>query len=142
MAIIPAGIIQTPAIGDQANAVVAGVFTAAAQKSPSFLCWGPFNLLIYGDAGPNGAWSGAVRLERSFDGGNTWIVCGIGGSGAQAVWPSAAGGAGADVSVIVAEPEKGVVYRLNCTVFTEGPINYRLSTTGLAPTALAIASVI
>lgn len=138
---IPAVVSQTPVSGDQANAVVSGSFTATGQ-SASFLCWGPFNLFIYGSSGPNGAWNGAVRLERSFDGGTTWVVCGIGGDGTQAVWPSAAGGAGTDVSVVVGEPEKGMLYRLNCTVRNSGTINYRMSATGQAALSMAVASVI
>lgn len=134
---IAANVNQAPPAGDQANAVVAGQFTAAAQQSASFLCWGYFNLLIYGSGGPNGAWSGTVRLERSFDGGTTWIVCGIGGAGVQAVYNT-----GTDVSVVVGDPERGVLYRLNCTAFVSGPINYRMSTTGPAAIAMTPASAI
>lgn len=130
---------MTPPTGDQANAVVSGQFTTAigAAKSASFQCWGGFNLCIYGSGGPNGSWSGSVQLERSFDGGTTWIVCGIGGAGAQAVWTT-----GTDVSIVVGEPEKGVLYRLNCTAISEGPINYRFSTTGMAAVSLAIGTPI
>src|SRR5437016_2675780 len=111
---IPTAASQAPPSGDQANAVLTGSFAATGQSN-SFLCWGPFNLVLYGSGGPNGNWNATVRLERSFDGGTTWIVCGIGGGGQQATWTSA--GTGADVSVIVGEPEKGVIYRLNCTAW-------------------------
>jgi hypothetical protein len=127
---------QTPVSHDQANAVVSGAFAATGQ-SASFLFWGPFNILLYGNTGPNGAWTGTVRLERTFDGGTTWIVCGIGGDGTQAIWAT-----GTDVSVVAGEPEKGVAYRLNCTALAAGPINYRLSGTGQAALTLAVASVI
>ena len=137
MGIAPADISQDPPSGDQANAVVSGSFTAADQQSAAFLVWGPFNILLYGDSGPNGAWVATVRLERTFDGGTTWIVCGIGGDGTQAVWV----GAGADISVIAAEPEKGVAYRLNCTAHTSD-VNYRMSTTGQAALSLAVAATI
>jgi hypothetical protein len=79
-----------------------------------------------------------VRLERTFDGGTTWIVCGIGGDGTQAIWT----GAGADLSVIVGEPEKGVAYRLNCTAYVSGTVNYRMSATGQAALSLAVSSSI
>jgi hypothetical protein len=36
------------------------------------------------------------------------------------------------------EPEKGVLYRLNCIAFTSGTINYRISTTGQAGTTLNV----
>lgn len=134
---IPAVVAQNPAVGDQANAVVAGAFTGTGQ-SASFTCWGPFNLVIYGLAGPNGNWNATVRLERSFDGGVTWVVCGIGGGGQQAQWNTP----NQDVSVVAAEPEKGVLYRLNCTAYTSGTINYRMSASGGASMSLNVASVI
>lgn len=137
MGIQPSNVSQAPPSGDQANAVVAGAF-AKAGVSPTFLPWGPFNLCLYGNAGPNGNWNATVRLERTFDGGTTWVVCGIGGAGMQAVWNTP----NQDVSVIVGEPEKGVGYRLNCTAFTSGPVNYRLSATGGAALSLAVASPI
>lgn len=132
---IPSNISQTPGAGDQANAVVAGRFTATGQ-SASFLCWGPFNLFIYGSSGPNGSMTASVRLERSFDGGTTWVVCGIGGSGQQAVWNTP----DSDVSLVVGEPERGMIYRLNCTSYTSGNVNYRLSATGAAALSLAVAA--
>lgn len=132
---IPASVSQTPPAGDQANAVVTGAFSATGQ-SAAFLCWGPFNLALYGSGGPNGNWDATVRLERSFDGGVTWIVCGIGGAGQQAIWNTA----NQDVSLVVGEPERGVLYRLNCTVFASGPVNYRMSTTGAAALSLAVAA--
>lgn len=123
---------QKPPTGDEANAVLTGQFTGTGQ-SAVFSVWGAFNILIYGNSGPNGAWTGTVRLERSFDGGTTWIVCGIGGDGTQAVWST-----GTDVSVVAGEPEQGVGYRLNCTVFGAGPINYRFSTSGAAALSFAV----
>jgi hypothetical protein len=77
-----------------------------------------------------GSFSGTVQLERSFDGGYTWLVCGVGGGGTQAVF-----NAGTVVSVTGSEPERGMLYRANCTVYTSGTINYRLSTSG--PAAMA-----
>ena len=68
---------------------------------------------------------GSVQLERSFDGGSTWIVCNIGGAGTLAVFS-----AGTPVSVTFGEPEREVLYRWNCTAYTSGNINYRISTTG------------
>ena len=76
-------------------------------------------------------WSGTVQLERSFDGGNTFIVCNI-GAGTLAQFT-----AGTPVSTILSEPESGVLYRFNCTAYTSGVINYRLSTTGAAGGSLA-----
>ena len=78
-------------------------------------------------------YSGSVQLERSFDGGVTWLVCGVGGQGAQAVWA-----AGTPISVTVSEGERNVAYRLNCTAYVSGVINYRISQTGAAATSLDV----
>lgn len=74
-----------------------------------------------------------AQLERSFDGGNTWIVANIGGQGSLAQWS-----AGTPVSAAFGEPEMGVLYRINCIAYTSGTINYRISTTGAAAMSLAI----
>lgn len=120
--------------GDLANFVASGSFTATGHSAAVQL-YGSFNVVIYGSGGPNGAWNGTVRLERSFDGGTTWIVCGVGGNGAQASYTTTTG---ADVSIVVSEPEEGVCYRLNCTAYTSGTINYRFSTSGLAAMAWGV----
>jgi hypothetical protein len=78
-------------------------------------------------------YTGSVQLERSFDGGSTWTLCNIGGSGLMAIW-----GAGTPVNFAFGEPEKQVLYRLNCTALSAGNINYRISTTGGAAEALTI----
>jgi hypothetical protein len=127
---IPAAVSQTPPAKDQANAVVAGSFTGTGQSAMFLSGASTFNILIYGSGGPNGSWSATVQLERSFDGGTTWAVAGVGGDGTQAVYSTP----NKDVSVLASEPEKGVLYRLDCTAYTSGTINYRLSTTGTAPT--------
>ena len=76
---------------------------------------------------------GTIELERSFDGGATWIVCNIDGGGTLASFS-----AGTPVSLTFGEPEKDVLYRLNCTAYTSGTINWRLSQTGGAAESLAI----
>jgi hypothetical protein len=80
---------------------------------------------------------GTVQLERSFDGGLTWVLCNVGGQGALAVW-----NAGTPVSAVVGEAEAGVAYRLNCVAYASGTINYRVSTTGATAVSLAIGSAI
>lgn len=110
---------------DQANQVLSGNF-AATGVSGSIALYGSFNVSLYGSSGPNGAWTGSVQLERSFDGGATWLVCSTSAAGAQAVYSAGS----KDVSVVVSEPERGVLYRLDCTAFTSGPINYRISASG------------
>jgi hypothetical protein len=125
---IPADVTQTPPASDQANAVVEGSFTGTGQ-SDSLLVWGPFNVNLGGDGGPNGSWDASVQLERSFDGGTSWYVR-CDSAGVQLVFSTN----DKDVSFVVVEPEQGMLYRLNCTTYTSGTINYRLSTTGGAAT--------
>ena len=76
-----------------------------------------------------------VQLERSFDGGCTWVVCNVGGTGQLAQY----GGATATpISLTFAEPEEGVLYRWNCIAYSAGMIDYRISTTGAAATVLPL----
>lgn len=74
-----------------------------------------------------------VQLERSFDGGATWIVCNIGNAGALAQWVDTG-----PISLTFGEPERNVLYRFNCLEYTSGVINYRVSQTGGAAESLAI----
>ncbi len=76
-----------------------------------------------------------VQLERSFDGGLTWIVCNVGGTGTLAQYT---GATVTPVSLTFAEPEQGVLYRWNCIAYTSGAPNYRISTTGAAATVLPL----
>lgn len=73
-----------------------------------------------------------VQLERSFDGGYTWLPCNIG------VGTIASFNAGTPISITFGEPEKEILYRLNCLAYTSGTINYRISETGGAAESLAI----
>lgn len=82
-------------------------------------------------------YSATVQLERSFDGGAKWLLANIGGQGTPAQWTN-----GTPVSAIVAEPERGVLYRLNCAAYTSGTINYRFSATGQAAMSISIPSAI
>jgi hypothetical protein len=124
----------TPPAGDLANQVLTGQFVAAGV-SPVIQLYGAFNVVIYGGVAPNTAWAGTVAIERSFDGGTTWIVCGAGVAGAQCVYSS-----GADVSIVGGEPERGVLYRMQCVVYTSGTIFYRISASGLAAMSWGIPS--
>jgi hypothetical protein len=120
---------QAPPTGDQANAVVSGSFTGTGT-SALFMPWGTFNLAIYGSGGPNGNWHATVQLERSFDGGTTWIVCQDGSTASgQAIYSTQ----NTDVSRVGGESERCVLYRLDCTAYTSGTVNYRMSQTGGAP---------
>ena len=112
---------------------------ATPTKTPEFFSFALTNNAVVtgtdSDAiftGAGATWTGTVQIERSFDGGSTWIVANVGGGGALAQF-----GAG-PVSVAFGEPEKGVLYRLNCIAYTSGTINYRLSASGAAAMSLGL----
>jgi hypothetical protein len=66
-----------------------------------------------------GTFVATVTLERSFDYGVTWLpLTYIDGSAMS--WT-------APMSTNISEPEKGVRYRFNCTSYTSGTVNYRIS---------------
>ena len=75
---------------------------------------GKFNVTI------SGTFSGTVKVERSFDAGANWHVCSRDSAGTEAAFTAPA-------SIVLEEPEAGVLYRLNCTAYTSGTINYRIS---------------
>lgn len=79
-----------------------------------------------------------ILLERTFDGGNTWVTAGIGGSGQPASYEFGSSAIDNPVSVVASEPERQVGYRFNCVSYTSGTIHYRLSITGLAAGAWGI----
>lgn len=77
-----------------------------------------------------------LQIERSFDGGRTWIVCNVGGSGMLAQYT-----ANTPISISFGDPEAGMLYRINATDITpvaNVSIRYRLSTTGQASTVLSV----
>lgn len=78
-------------------------------------------------------WNGTVQLERSFDGGATFVVCNIGSAGQLAQFINLS-----SVQTTFGEPEKNVLYRFNCIAYVSGTINYRISQTGGAAESLAI----
>lgn len=80
--------------------------------------------------------TGTVQLERSFDGGSTWIPANVGSAGVIAVWSTAT-----PVSITFGEPEFGILYRLNCLTYSGAAGNtlkYRISATGQAATTVAV----
>lgn len=87
--------------------------------------------------GASVTYSGTVQIERSFDGGKTFVVCNQGGGGTLAQY-----NAGTPVSMCFGEPEKFGIYRPNCIAYQSGTINYRISQTGGANESLAIGPLI
>lgn len=98
---------------DTANPLVTGTFAATGQSSGAVF-YGDFNVSIWG------TFVATVQLQRSFDGGSTWIPCCQDATGALANYS-------APMSMIASEPEHQVFYRVACTAYTSGAVNYRLS---------------
>lgn len=85
------------------------------------------------------AFDADFQLERSFDGGATWVVCNVGGSGQLAQFT-----ANAPVSVAFGDPEECVLYRVNCYAHTpvaNVTIAYRISTTGIGSMSMLVPSL-
>lgn len=66
---------------------------------------------------------GTVKLERSFDGGTTYIDVSQDAAGTPASYALNS----TEVSFVVEEIERGALWRFNCTAYTSGTITYRLS---------------
>lgn len=81
----------------------------------------------------------SVALERCFDGGATWITCGVGALGQPAVYDFGPAAINNPVSFVVADPEFEVQYRLNCLALSGSvPLDYRISTSGGAALSWAV----
>ncbi len=99
---------------EEAPSVLAGTLDSVAA-SAAIAMLGLFNVFVKGTT-----FTGSYNLERSFDGGTTWYICGIDAAGNPATYTG-------DVSLVVNEPEPGVLYRINATTVGAGSIAYRLS---------------
>lgn len=96
---------------------VTGTFTGTGQ-SASFvpaaeIRRGRFNVSLWG------TFSADVRVERSFDGGTTWVPL-----AKPDLTPALFD---EPISFAVEETEGEVLHRLNCTTYTSGTVNYRMS---------------
>lgn len=77
-----------------------------------------------------------IFVERSFDGGATWLLCNQSNVGTVLSFS-----AGTPVSITLSEAERNVLYRLNCSILTPislTSINYRISQTGSAAESLVV----
>ena len=87
----------------------AGTGTSSAVK-----IWGDFNVTL------GGSFTATISVERSLDSGNSWTVVAADGKGTPATYTS-------PIALVGQEIENGAQYRLNCTSFAAGPVNYRIS---------------
>jgi hypothetical protein len=97
---------------DAASQFVSGVLTSAVA-GPQVMLQGNFNIVLWG------TFVGAVVPERSFDGGTTFLQLTF-SDGTPVAFTT-------PVSATWSEPESGVIYRVRCSAFTSGTINWRLS---------------
>lgn len=104
---------RTPTSADKTLTFVSGTFTSTGQSSAAIF-WGAFNITI------SGTFVADLGLQRSFDGGTTWVNVSKNTSGEPFLISIPA-------SLTWAEIEQDVLYRLTCTAFTSGTIDYRLS---------------
>lgn len=109
---------------DLALQVASGTLTGLDDAGESILLRGNFNVSVWG------TFDATVALERSFDGGSSWIRVTF--SDGNAITYTAA------ASAVWSEPEFGVSFRLRCSAYTSGSINWRLSLGSDAPTATAV----
>lgn len=104
-----------------------GTFSAVGI-SPAVSMFGLFNLSIWGTPlgadGESGSFSATVAVERSTDAGNTWLPCSVDGTGAPAQYTSAA-------LVQGVEAEAQALYRLRCSTYSSGTVQWRLAGSGL-----------
>ncbi len=98
---------------EQASVVFTAAVTSAAASNLGVML-GYFRLFI------TGTFVGTLRLECSVDGGATWVPASLDTAGDYASYTT-------PVSVVGFEPEKGIYYRINCTAYTSGTANVRLS---------------
>jgi hypothetical protein len=93
---------------------VAATFGAVAQSVALSPAAGRgFNISLWG------SFSATVQLERSFDGGTTWLPITANGTQLEKFT--------GPVSEQWQDDEVGVQYRLNCTSWSSGTVNYRIS---------------
>jgi hypothetical protein len=94
-------------------ALVAGSFAGTGQSAP---------VAIHGRANVSlsGIETATVQIERSYDNAVSWKVASRDGAGAPAEYE-------ADADVVIDEPERGILYRLNCTAHSAGTVVYRIS---------------
>ena len=110
--------------------IVAGALAAGVDAAATF-------------TGAAIVYNATPQLERSFDGGYSWLPCNMGGSGVLAQWATGTTG-GVPVSFAFGEPESGMLYRFNLLAYTgiaNTTLNYRLSATGQAATSLSVPSL-
>jgi hypothetical protein len=89
-------------------------FTGVSVSNGIVLSYGWFSLNIWG------SFTATVQVERSPDNGITFLPVAIDPTGTYAIYK-------VPVSLNGFSPDTGVQFRLNCTAFQTGPVNFRLT---------------
>jgi hypothetical protein len=110
---------MNPTAQDDAQSLVTGSLTATGSSAAFVMDanknWGAaLNAVLWG------TFVGTMQLQRSFDGGTTWVPACTDQVGTAANYTAPA-------AVVFQECERTVLWRWTCTAFTSGTINYRLS---------------
>lgn len=105
---------RNPQAQDEAASFVEGSFTGLGFSESEAFRPGGINISVWG------TFTGTVTVERSFDGGTVWIPLSTDLIGGLLSFTS-------QRSLIAEEVERNVLYRMSCTAFTAGPINFRMS---------------
>ena len=98
----------------ETTSLIAGQFNGTGV-SASVVVYGRFNCQIYGG-------NGVVAIQRALDGTNYNTVS-KDADGTPASYDTNVNG----FDGVLEEPSRGIKYRLECTSFVAGPINYRIS---------------
>lgn len=102
----------TPTAPDQATLVSEATLAGAGQTTPPTAFTGRFNLSI------GGLFEGTVVVDRSFDGGVTWVPCTHLGSAVEFL---------GQASEILQNGERGVLFRARMAAHSSGAAIVRLS---------------
>jgi len=101
----------SPTAEDRAVSVAEGVLDAPGASRPVRVN-GRTNVSV------SGVFTGTLQLERSFDGGDTWIAITAAGAPIEFTGP---------FSEEIEEAEAGMLYRLNAVALSAGAANWRFS---------------
>ena len=117
---------------DTANPLITGTITATAlvtqpiaastgtSAASAFL--GGFNLAMWG------TFAGTILVEKTYDAGTTWVPVSQDAAGTPASYILSLTATG--INLTLCEVETQVAWRIRCTAFTSGTLNYRLSQGG------------
>lgn len=105
-----------------ATALVTQPVAASTGTSAATAFLGAFNLAMWG------TFTGTILVEKTYDGGTTWVPVAQDVAGTPASYSLALTASG--INLTLCEIETQVAWRIRCTAYTSGTLNYRLSQGG------------